>query len=55
MTAQEAINKAFQLLSRISVRGDDVDFMAAARSALKEAYAIVEALVKSEAEESDKG
>lgn len=35
---QEKINEAFKLISTISVSGDAVDIMAAARACLRSAY-----------------
>lgn len=37
---QSKINEAYKMISAISVSGDAVDVMAAARGALKEAYGL---------------
>lgn len=41
MNSAEKLGYAFKLLAQISVRGDDVERMAAARSMLREVYAEV--------------
>ena len=40
--AMKTLDAAFRLLSTISVRGDDVESMAAAKSKLRQAYAMLE-------------
>jgi hypothetical protein len=40
--AQKHLDEAFRLLSTISVKGDDVESMAAAKSKLRVAYSLIE-------------
>lgn len=52
---RQHIEKAYQLISSISVTGDNVDIMAGARSELRSAYQLMKQEKQKRSEEVDNG